>query len=130
MDGRGGCCIARYAGGAYDMSTVDRIMLRFWPIAPKLAVGGHVAGSCSTRENNHSVFRAGRAKRRYVRDNNKRCNWRRRVLPKEKKDGLDDTTVVTLLPLLPEIPDQKETPSRKSPSDLDLKASTTVTDPI
>ncbi|KAL0415716.1 UNVERIFIED_CONTAM: hypothetical protein Slati_3403500 [Sesamum latifolium] len=42
MDRRagGGCCIARYAGGAYDKSKVDRIMQRFRPIAPKPAAGG------------------------------------------------------------------------------------------
>ncbi|CBI15623.3 unnamed protein product, partial [Vitis vinifera] len=44
MDAKGGCCIARYAGGAYDMSKVDRIMLRFRPIAPKPTSAGSVSG--------------------------------------------------------------------------------------
>ncbi|XP_042496920.1 uncharacterized protein LOC122075815 [Macadamia integrifolia] len=128
MDGRGGCCIAQYAGGAYDTSQVDRIMLRFRPIAPKPVVGGGNSGS-PIPEKNDSVYKTGRAKRRYVRDNNKRCNRKRRVYSEEKKDGSSEdtshtTTVVTLLPLLPEMPDRKETPVRNysPPSDLDLKA--------
>ncbi|KAK7858074.1 hypothetical protein CFP56_014543 [Quercus suber] len=36
MDGRGGCCIARYgANGVYDMSKMDMIMLRLSPPAEK-----------------------------------------------------------------------------------------------
>ncbi|KAJ4973031.1 hypothetical protein NE237_006205 [Protea cynaroides] len=106
MDSRGGCCIARYAGGAYDKSKVDRIMLRYRPIAPKPAVGGSIAGN-STPE-------TGRTKRRYVRDNRKRCNRKKRLFSE-----------VTLLPLLPEMPDRKVTPTRNSPpSDLDLKVET------
>ncbi|XP_043704034.1 uncharacterized protein LOC122654119 isoform X2 [Telopea speciosissima] len=131
MDGRGGCCIAQYAGGAYDTSKVDRIMLRFRPIAPKPVAGGAVSGSSKLEKNVDSVYKAGRSKRRYVRENNKRCNRKRRVLSEEKKDedgGSEETSVVTLLPLLPEMPDRKETPVRNNyysysaPSDLDLKA--------
>ncbi|XP_043723546.1 uncharacterized protein LOC122670655 [Telopea speciosissima] len=118
MDSRGGCCIARYSGNPYEKSKVDRIMLRYRPIAPKPVAGGGVTGSY-TPENNESVFRGGRTKRRYVRDNNnKRCNRRRKVFTEERKDGLNDTTVVTLLPLLPEMPDRKDIPARNSPPDL------------
>ena len=88
MDGRGGCCIARYAGaGAYDMSKVDRIMLRFRPIAPKPVAGG-----------TNSAGGGGRQKRKCARsvNNNKR---RRKQSSAEKDDA------VVTLPLLPEAPD-------------------------
>ncbi|KAE8688944.1 hypothetical protein F3Y22_tig00110946pilonHSYRG00042 [Hibiscus syriacus] len=51
MESRGGCCLVnRYeAFGVYDMSKVDRIMLRFRPIAPKPANGGG-GGSVSPLE--------------------------------------------------------------------------------
>lgn len=51
MDGRGGCCIARYAGGhaaAYDMSKMDRIMLKFRPIAPKPTAASEAAVTTSS----------------------------------------------------------------------------------
>ncbi|KDP30956.1 hypothetical protein JCGZ_11332 [Jatropha curcas] len=116
MDGRGGCCIARYQGGAYDMSKVDRIMLRFRPIAPKPANGG----SGSSPEITEVSPRSGRGKKRLNAasgNNSKRCyngsNRKRKVLNEEKVD----VTVVTL-PLLPETPDRKETPGRESPMEL------------
>ncbi|KAF8399900.1 hypothetical protein HHK36_015770 [Tetracentron sinense] len=125
MGGRGGCCIARYGGGAYDMSKIHRIMLRYRPIAPKPAVGGCVSGESTPK--NVGYVRTGRAKRRYVRDgNNKRCNRKRKASREEKNDVLNDTVVT--LPLLPETPDRKESPARRvsvSPSDHDLKARTT-----
>ncbi|KAF8408387.1 hypothetical protein HHK36_007537 [Tetracentron sinense] len=116
MDGRGGCCIAQYAGGAYDMSKLDSIMLRYRPIAPKPAVSGSVSGN-STPENNNVLVRTGRAKRRYVRDsnNNKRSKRNRMASSEEKKDGLNE--MVVTLPLLPERPDPKDSPARDSPSD-------------
>ncbi|KAF8082023.1 hypothetical protein N665_0852s0002 [Sinapis alba] len=44
MNFQGGCCITRYGssggGGAYDMSKVDRIMVRYRPIAPRPDSGG------------------------------------------------------------------------------------------
>ncbi|KAM5571729.1 hypothetical protein ABKV19_012026 [Rosa sericea] len=106
MDGRGGCCIARYGGGGgvYDTSKVDRIMLRFRPIAPK-PVGGSVSGG-STPENSENCRRG---KRRYVRD--KRCNNRKRKAssPPDKKKG-----AVTTLSLLPESPEPKHSPEERS----------------
>ncbi|CAK9172555.1 unnamed protein product [Ilex paraguariensis] len=126
MDGRGGCCIARYGGGSYDMSRVDRIMLRFRPIAPKPTVGGSVFCG-STPENSEVQARTGRGKRRYVKDGNKRFNnSRKRKASPDKTDPCDKSnsggsvsggeTVVTL-PLLPETPDRKDSPTRGSPSD-------------
>ncbi|CAK9143460.1 unnamed protein product [Ilex paraguariensis] len=119
MDGRGGCCIARYAGCSYDMSKVDRIMLRFRPIAPKPAVGGSVSDGSTPGKRKVSV-KAGRGKRRYVRDGNsfnKKCNNRKRKGSPEETDPFDKNnsggsvsggeTAVTL-PLLPEEPDPKD----------------------
>lgn len=129
MDGRGGCCIARYSGGGvygYDMSKVDRIMLRFRPIAPKPVAGGDVAGAGARVGKSERHVRGGRGKRRYARDGttaNKRCNnnnKRRKASPDRdhrddrKRSGTivsdhrDDQTGVTLLPLLPETPEPKE----------------------
>ena len=105
MDGRGGCCIARYAAGAYDMSKVDRIMLRYRPIAPKPVAGSSGCGG-SSPESGDSFCRGGRAKRKYVRDNsnnNKRCNKKRKPSPERKEP-------VVTLPLLPETPDPNDTP--------------------
>ncbi|XP_028766189.1 uncharacterized protein LOC114724081 [Neltuma alba] len=103
MDGRGGCCIARYATGAYDMSKVQRIMLRFRPIAPKPTAGSTNSGTSSS-ESSDAFHKGGRPKRKYVRDgganNGKRCNKRRKLSPEQ------NGPVVTL-PLLPEIPDPK-----------------------
>lgn len=119
MDGRGGCCIARYGGGVYDMSKVDRIMLRFRPIAPKPANGS----SASSPEITDVSSRSGRGKKRFNTtngNNSKRCNnngsnnRKRKVLSEEKVD----VEVVTL-PLLPETPDRKDTTAgRESPVDL------------
>ncbi|KAH7528265.1 uncharacterized protein LOC107418172 [Ziziphus jujuba] len=124
MDGRGGCCIARYAGGgAYDMSKVDRIMLRFRPIAPKPATSGSVSGGSTPEISEHSV-KGGRGKRKYVRDhgnNNRRCNnnnnRKRKSSPEEKRVSSVATAVepMVTLPLLPETPEPKDSPARVSP---------------
>ncbi|KAK6261903.1 hypothetical protein QUC31_007719 [Theobroma cacao] len=105
MEGRGGCCIARYAAaGVYDMSKVNRIMLRFRPIAPKPATGGSV----SPQKSSEAYPKSGRGKRRHSKENNmnntKRCNRKRRVLSEEKR---------VTLPLLPETPDCKDSISKE-----------------
>ncbi|XP_062169363.1 uncharacterized protein LOC133875291 [Alnus glutinosa] len=116
MDGRGGCCIgiSRCGGGVYDMSKVDRIMLRFRPIAPKPVAGGSDSGG-PTPEKTDVGVKSGRGKRRYVRDNSnnnivnsKRSNRKRKASPEEK---------VVTLPLLPEAPDRKDSPERGSPGE-------------
>lgn len=121
MDARGGCCIARYAGGAYDVaSKVDSIMLRFRPIAPKPASAGGFASAGVVPENGpqSSVSSFGRKKRRNVKEGvsdsrvNKRCGGRkRRPSPKVTAFGGGDTVVKTL-PLLPEAPVVKESVGR------------------
>ncbi|KAL7114540.1 hypothetical protein ACP275_04G127600 [Erythranthe tilingii] len=70
LDQRGGCCIARYAGGgAFDMSNMGQIMLRFRPIAPKPAsADGSISGGGTswpaTAENGGLSVKMGRGKRR------------------------------------------------------------------
>ncbi|KAK3040608.1 hypothetical protein RJ639_026929 [Escallonia herrerae] len=118
MDGRGGCCIARYTGSTYQSSKVDRIMLRFRPIAPKPATASCVSGG-SSPENSEVPVKSGRGKRKYVRDTKSKGNGRRCNVSKKRKASPDETvtslsggdTVVTL-PLLPETPDRKETLER------------------
>ncbi|KAL0380203.1 UNVERIFIED_CONTAM: hypothetical protein Sangu_0084600 [Sesamum angustifolium] len=117
MDQRGGCCIARYSGGAYDMSKVDRIMLRFRPIAPKPAStngslsGGGSSGS-TTPENSGPSVKTGRGKRRHAAKdgsnstvNKRNCNSRRRKSSPENTDSGGSVSggekVVKTLPLLP-----------------------------
>ncbi|KAJ6970701.1 hypothetical protein NC653_035089 [Populus alba x Populus x berolinensis] len=118
MDGRGGCCIARYAGGggAYDTSKVDRIMLRFRPIAPKPSTAPSSA-----------AYVSGRGKRKYNNTSNgsntKKCNSsggsnrKKKVLGEENKVVVD--SFVTL-PLLPEAPGRKDSPAKEPKSEVGL----------
>ncbi|KAL6957292.1 hypothetical protein U1Q18_051601 [Sarracenia purpurea var. burkii] len=129
MDGRGGCCIARYpAGGAYDLSSVDQIMLRFRPIAPKpaAAAAGSASGGSSVKKN-EVYCRGGRGKRRYVRDGkNSSCSSSRRGSNNKKRKASSEETdrsggsvytgeAVVTLSLLPETPDRKESTVKESP---------------
>lgn len=119
MEGRGGCCIARYGGGGgySDMSKVDRIMLKYRPIAPK-----PVVASGSKTESTDLYVKNARPKRKYVRDlKRKRIGTgRRKVTPEKTSSGGSSSggeTAVTL-PLLAEIPERKESPvkvCKKSP---------------
>ncbi|XP_049393153.1 uncharacterized protein LOC125857584 [Solanum stenotomum] len=123
MDGRGGCCIARYAGGAYDMSKVDRIMLKFRPIAPKpAAAGSSVSSTTTTPQKTEVPVRTGRWKRRYVKENNKNSkrsnsgsspSGRKRKAPSPEENESSGKTVsggetVVTLPLLSESPERKD----------------------
>ncbi|CAA7017013.1 unnamed protein product [Microthlaspi erraticum] len=114
MNFRGGCCIARYGGGAgggHDMSKVDRIMLRYRPIAPRPVSGG---SSSPPVDSVSSKSRRG-GKRKYSKENSsssggsvnsngnsKRCNRRR------NENGSEMVT----LPLLPETPESEVSPSQ------------------
>ncbi|KAI3463637.1 hypothetical protein Pfo_020300 [Paulownia fortunei] len=126
MDQRGGCCIARYAGGVYDLSKVDRIMLRFRPIAPKPAstngsLSGGGSSSSTTPENSGLSVKTGRGKRRYAAKDgnnstvNKRNNSRKRKSSPENTESGGSVSGgekdVKTLPLLPEAPDVKESPN-------------------
>lgn len=131
MNFRGGCCIARYGGsgggGAYDMSKVDRIMLRYRPIAPRPDSGG----SSSPALDSVSP-KSRRGKRKYSKENSssssggggsvnsngnsRRCNRRRN---EEAKNGSEIVT----LPLLPETPERKKPPRVLVPAAPELGAS-------
>ncbi|KAK6920561.1 hypothetical protein RJ641_014239 [Dillenia turbinata] len=81
MDGRGGCCIARYrggGGGAYDMSKIDRIMLRFRPIAPKPTPANSTTG-LSVSENTNIGCRARGKRRNHVTGSSNRKRGGRKV---------------------------------------------------
>ncbi|KAL5543964.1 hypothetical protein UlMin_007748 [Ulmus minor] len=118
MDGRGGCCIARYAGGGgtygYDMSKVGKIMLRFRPIAPKPIAGGSSlsAGAAAVQKNGEIYPRCGRGKRRSINGGN---NAVRRCLNKKRKASPETPETVVTLPLLRETPEPKDSPARSSP---------------
>ncbi|KAG6410597.1 hypothetical protein SASPL_128659 [Salvia splendens] len=106
MDHTGGCCIARYAGGAYDISKVDRIMRRFRPIAPKPAStngsvsGGGSSSSASPESSGAASMKTSRRKRRHaVKDGS--CGRKKRRCSPEKKD-------IKTLSLLPEAPGVRE----------------------
>ncbi|CAI8609781.1 unnamed protein product [Vicia faba] len=113
MDGRGGCCIVRNSTGAYDKSTMERIMLRFRPIAPKPSVAGtgNTASEGSSTESGDAFYKAGRARRKYVKQSitteKRRIRRKKTVYSTENKHPVPVT-----LPLLPEAPDPKESPAR------------------
>ncbi|KAF5188443.1 von willebrand factor A domain protein [Thalictrum thalictroides] len=117
--GRGGYSTQRCATTtAHDSANLDRIMVKFRPIAPKPSISGSVSGI----ENKNWVFTKTRAKRRYTRVNNKSKG--RRALSDEKNSESDrsENGVVDMitLSLLPETPGgQKVTPARSPPSSSD-----------
>ncbi|TKY55308.1 hypothetical protein E2542_SST19723 [Spatholobus suberectus] len=114
MDARGGCCIARYVPGASHVSTVDKIMLRFRPIAPK-PVAGATASDGSSSECSDAFLKSRTTKRKYIRDNNNYTNkrrTRRRKNTSSPEQKQRRTTPVVTLPLLPETPDPKDSPER------------------
>ncbi|CAN1130031.1 hypothetical protein LINPERPRIM_LOCUS13003 [Linum perenne] len=130
-DGRGGCCIARYAGGGgryeyVDMSKMHRIMLRFRPIAPKPAKGpgSSSGGSSPDLSDVTSKSRPARGRKRNRNNNPKgsdskrSCQTSRRSYNRKaagccKEENAKRTPVaeaeaegrITTLPLLPESPD-------------------------
>ncbi|KAL6552438.1 hypothetical protein OROHE_007802 [Orobanche hederae] len=139
---RGGCCITAYAGCPYDMSKVDRIMLRFRPIAPKPdSTDGSVPGGrnsgCAAPEYVGERVKTGRGKRRHgvigdgcsstTVSRRSNCGRRRKSSP-ENTDSAGSVTGggkdVKILPLLPEEPDVKGSPvialGRSYPSWLSL----------
>lgn len=110
------------------MSKVDRIMLKFRPIAPKpAAAGSSVSGTTTPPQKSEVPVRTGRWKRRYVKDNknsnnNKRSSSggcsptpsrrKRKARSVEENESSAKTvsggeTVVTL-PLLSESPERKD----------------------
>ncbi|KAG7533694.1 hypothetical protein ISN45_Aa08g013030 [Arabidopsis thaliana x Arabidopsis arenosa] len=119
MNFRGGCCIARYGGGGggNDMSKVDRIMLRYRPIAPRPDSGGSPA---SPTEKNGSTLtnvssKSRRGKRKYSKENNSSSSGSvnsngnsKRRRNEEVKNGSGVGGEIVTLPLLPETPEKKK----------------------
>ncbi|XP_059284868.1 uncharacterized protein LOC132038168 [Lycium ferocissimum] len=94
---------ARYAGGPQDTTIMNRIMLRFRPIAPKPVANGSYPGSTS-EGNKMELLTKRRVKRKYVRvKKNSKCKNNKD--DEAKKDGSlqfgDNSTVLTLQ-LMPE----------------------------
>ena len=115
MDGRGGCCIARYVPGASHVSTMDKIMLRFRPIAPK------PASDASSSESSDALLKTRTIKRKCVTDINctsKRRTRRRKNTPSQELKQQKQVQMqkqkppAVTLPLLPETPDRKDSPVR------------------
>lgn len=108
------------------MSKVDRIMLKFRPIAPKpAAAGSSVSGTTTPPQKTEVPVRTGRWKRRYVKENNKSSNnskrsnsgsspsGRKRKAPSPEENESSGKTVsggetVVTLPLLSESPERKD----------------------
>ncbi|XP_076881638.1 uncharacterized protein LOC143529819 [Bidens hawaiensis] len=122
MDGRGGGCVARYSPGGggfgeicygpYGMSKVERIMLKYRPIAPKPMAAGS-GSSCSTVEQSEGSGKTRRRKRKYVRVNKKKKDMGTNSGSKKRKISASsgESSGVVTLSLMPETPDRKENSS-------------------
>uniref|UniRef100_A0A7C8ZV59 DUF7950 domain-containing protein n=1 Tax=Opuntia streptacantha TaxID=393608 RepID=A0A7C8ZV59_OPUST len=107
MEGRGGCCIAKYAEGhvaAYDTSKMDTIMMRFRPIAPKPAVGSASSdgGGAHTK-----AGPGGKGRRRSTSRRKRKSCSPDRTAKTTTHHGLMKSAVT--LPLIPEAPDLSPT---------------------
>jgi hypothetical protein len=85
----------RCGGGVQDNAIINRMMLRFRPIAPKPATGGSGTGGPAVDSKNAFVTK-GRAKRKYVRVR-KNSGYRRK-----KRKAEEETKEMETLQLLPE----------------------------
>ncbi|XP_076907060.1 uncharacterized protein LOC143563400 [Bidens hawaiensis] len=121
MDGRGGGCVTRYSTGggfgeicygSYGMSKVERIMLKYRPIAPKPMAAGS-GSSCSTVEQSDASGKTRRRKRKYVRVNIKKKDMGTNSVSKKRKVSVSsgESSGVVTLSLMPETPDRKENSS-------------------
>ncbi|XP_071694386.1 uncharacterized protein [Rutidosis leptorrhynchoides] len=113
MNGRGGgCCIARYSGndgGGQIRSKVDKIMLKYRPIAPKPMATG--SGSSSSTVD-HNLGNRRRRKRKYTRVNGNKSK-------KVTKTVSNKRNLSLTLSLMPETPaDRKENSLETSSRDL------------
>ncbi|MBA0856886.1 hypothetical protein Goshw_004493 [Gossypium schwendimanii] len=99
MEGGDQWRMLKCAGGVQDKTIINRIMLRFRPIAPKPVTGESASGE-STFGNKNSGVTSMRVKRKYVRVCEKN-NRRRRALDEAKDDKGGNKGSVTLQ-LMPE----------------------------
>ncbi|KAH7577230.1 hypothetical protein ACOSP7_001944 [Xanthoceras sorbifolium] len=107
-------CMLRWAGGAQDRTVnIDRIMLRYRPIAPKPAMGGTASGILQA-DNRNVLVNNKRSKRKYVRVRKNNNGYRRKNKTTEEhgsKDGSDGKIVT--LQLLPEREDSEDPTKRR-----------------
>ncbi|XP_009388299.2 uncharacterized protein LOC103975117 [Musa acuminata AAA Group] len=122
MERRGGCCIAMYGGGgdANVAWKVDRIMLKFRPIAPKPVVGSPTVVAAAPKEASAGARRPKR-KGPAISAAAARGRKPRKVeatpLPPPIVDegkSFSSSTIVTL-PLMPETPERKGDPAGAPP---------------
>ncbi|XWS44047.1 hypothetical protein CRYUN_Cryun15aG0011400 [Craigia yunnanensis] len=99
MEGVDPWSMLKCAGGVHDKTIINRVMLRFRPIAPKPA-NGDSASRESVPSNKILVVSSERAKRKYVRVCKKK-NRKRRILDEAKEDNDESKGFVTLQ-LMPE----------------------------
>ena len=117
-----GLFLGRCAGGAQDNAIINRILLRFRPIAPKPAAVGSSSGGPSS-ENRASLLSRGGGKRKYVRVRKyNRCRRKKRTAEGEMRDGLEKT--VRTLQLLPEKTDGSDSPAGASWFNLEMAETT------
>lgn len=115
--------MTRCGGGVQDKAIMNRMMLRFRPIAPKPAAGGSGSGGSAVDSKNAFVTK-GRAKRKYVRVR-KNSGYKRKKRKAEeetkemieKNDGLEKR--VETLQLLPEKSERNESPESESRCNFD-----------
>ena len=105
---------------------MNRIMLRFRPIAPKPTTGGSSSDG-SAMDNKNAFISKGRTKRKYVRvrknNNNSGSKRKGRIAEEEMKEALDldmdmEKAVVTLQ-LMPEKSERNESPESASWCNID-----------
>lgn len=104
-------CVPRCADGAHGKSIINRIMLRYRPIAPKPAGDGSSSASLTMKNNNSVYLAKRRTKRKYVRvSKNSQLNNRKNEVDhaQERKEALNGNIVT--LQLLPENTVRKEPP--------------------
>ncbi|KAJ4822534.1 hypothetical protein Tsubulata_043417 [Turnera subulata] len=126
MDGAEGWRVIRCAGGgAEDKTIINRIMLRFRPIAPKLPSGDQNSGNPS-KDKMGLLGSKLRTKRKYVRvaaRNNVRCKRNKKASPDQEKEAGACKNGVTLQ-LLPERNDGFEVSGENEPLRCNLEPAT------
>ncbi|KAK8664054.1 hypothetical protein V6N13_083857 [Hibiscus sabdariffa] len=106
MEGGDHWTTLKYSGSAHDKTVVNRVMLRFRPIAPKPVTGDSSSGE-SVLNSKNLVFTSKRKKRRYVRVCEKNNTRKKRILDEAKEDNDGNKGFVTLQ-LMPEKADLRE----------------------
>lgn len=82
------CGTARPGGGVLDKSIIDRMMLRYRPIAPKPVVNGSSTGEETSESNKKNIFM--KPKRKYVRVRRNYKPRKRKITPSPAGDEGSD----------------------------------------